>query len=301
MNKPNFFIVGFPKCGTTALAEYLGNHPDVFISHPKEIHYFSTDLPGYQFVKTIDDYLALFPQGSKKNKAVGEASVYYLYSEVAIELIYSFNPNAKIIVMVRNPVDLAYSLHSQLLFSRNENVRDFQKAWELQSIRKLNKNIPPYCTDPKILQYSKVAQVGDQVKRLLDSPFSREQIKFIFFEDFVRDTKSVYDEVISFLGVQSDGKTVFPVVNPNTEHRFKMLGGFYVNTPGWLSRSVKMSKKALGIQEIGLSKILLKFNTKKVDRRPLSPQFRLTLAQHFASDIQLLEELLQVNLDRWKV
>ena len=107
---PNFFIVGAPKCGTTALCEYLKYHPNVFMSTPKEPHYFAEDFERYRHVKTEDKYLALFGDCNDRHLMIGEASVFYLRSTRAVSLIRDFNPDAKIIVMLRNPVDMVYSL-----------------------------------------------------------------------------------------------------------------------------------------------------------------------------------------------
>ena len=74
MRKPNFFIVGAPKCGTTALSEYLREHPQVFMSRPKEPHHFATDMPRYRFTKNEADYLDLFSGADDSHTAIGEAS-----------------------------------------------------------------------------------------------------------------------------------------------------------------------------------------------------------------------------------
>src|SRR6266498_2750548 len=98
--KPNFFIVGAPKCGTTALYEYLRRHPHIFMPKLKEPHFFALDL-GHPMVKTEVHYASLFADSTKEHMRVGEASVYYLYSAVALPAIHAFNPDAKIIAMVR--------------------------------------------------------------------------------------------------------------------------------------------------------------------------------------------------------
>jgi hypothetical protein len=120
--KPNFFIVGAPKCGTTALYEYLQPHPRIFLSRIKEPHYFARDLGSYPRIKTAQEYAGIFAESTSEHLALGEASVYYLRSAVAIPLIREFNPAARLIAMFRNPVDMVYSLHSQLLYVSEETV-----------------------------------------------------------------------------------------------------------------------------------------------------------------------------------
>ena len=125
MKKPNFFIVGAPRCGTTALSEYLRGHPNVFFSQPKEIGFFATDFPGSRVITRFEDYMALFNDVQPDHLRVGEGSVWYMYSREAARNIHEYNPKAKLIVMLRNPVDLVHSLHSQLLLSIDEIVLFF--------------------------------------------------------------------------------------------------------------------------------------------------------------------------------
>jgi hypothetical protein len=119
MPYPNFFIVGAPKSGTTALHTYLGMHPEVFMG-PKEAHFFAPDVR----IEPLDSdkYFEGFV-GAEGKACIGEASVFYLYPEKAAAAIHEFNPNAKIIVMLRNPVDLLYSLHSQFQFDQLEDIK----------------------------------------------------------------------------------------------------------------------------------------------------------------------------------
>src|SRR5688572_20545105 len=103
--KPNLFLVGAPRCGTTALYTYLKAHPDVFMSPIKELHYFSTDLfqPAPQaIIRNEGDYMAMFA-GAEGQRWVGEASPYYIYSATAPAAIKAFSPDARLVVTLRNP------------------------------------------------------------------------------------------------------------------------------------------------------------------------------------------------------
>lgn len=113
MRRPNTFIVGAPKCGTTALSTYLSEHREVFLSDPKEPNYFCSDLPERQVVSQMEDYLTLFEGALDGHSVVMEASTWYLVSRVAVANIMEFEPRARLIVMVRNPIDLVHSLHWQ--------------------------------------------------------------------------------------------------------------------------------------------------------------------------------------------
>src|SRR5437667_5641216 len=102
---PNFFIVGAPRCGTTALYTYLRQHPDIFLPETKEPHYFNRDMNSGGAIRDHKEYLSLFA-GAQGRARVGEASVYYLSSAYAAREISKVCPGAKIIVMLRNPVDV---------------------------------------------------------------------------------------------------------------------------------------------------------------------------------------------------
>ena len=115
--RPDFFIVGAPKCGTTALYEYLRQHPAVFMPFHKEPLFFGDDLTRRYGRLTLHDYMRLF-KDAKPGQRVGEASAWYLYSRSAAAEIKAYAPDAQIIVMVRNPVDMMYAEHSQVLFNR---------------------------------------------------------------------------------------------------------------------------------------------------------------------------------------
>ncbi len=297
---PNLFIVGFAKSGTTALAKYLGEHKQIFISSPKEPHFFANDLPKYRKTNNIKHYLDMFnTEASLDASYRGEASVYYIYSECAIKNIFDFNKESKIIVMIRNPIDMLYSLHSQLLFSRNENISNFIEAWNAQDSRKNGFNIPHSCTDEKILQYKEVGFLGKQIARIFECGFKREQIHFILFEDFVANTRQVYKETLNFLDIKDDNRTQFPIVNPNTIHRIKILSLLYINTPQWLTKTVYFFKKIFGLKEINLSSKIYNLNTKTKRRNPLNNDFRKQLLVHFKSDIKLLESLINKDLKKW--
>ncbi len=224
MARPNFFIAGAPKCGTTALFEYLRRHPDIFVPDParKESHYFADDLPGLQRYGPHGDYFRLFDRAQPHHQSIGEASVYYLYSSVALARIRKYDPEARIIAMFRNPLEAVYSYHSQLLHSLNEDVGDFRQAWRLQADRQQGSDIPRTCLEPSVLQYRDVFQFGSQCERLL-SYFPAEQVKIVLFDEFVRTTRRVYGEILAFLGVPDDHRVSFPRVNENRQLRSRCV------------------------------------------------------------------------------
>lgn len=298
MNQPNFFIVGAPKCGTTALSEYLREHPNVYISDPKEPHYFTFDFEEYRVTKTWTDYSALFDQCNSEQTAIGEGSVFYLCSTVALEKIKEYDPQAKIIVMLRNPVDMIYSFHSQLVFTADEDEKDFEQAWRLQKIRQQGQKIPSQCREPFFLQYAEMGKLGKQIERL-QTIFPPEQVKIILFEDFVKSTKNVYDQVIEFLSIPNDQRTEFIRINENKSHKMGVVGNFTAKPPALLTNVALKARDMLGIKELGVLDKIRSLNTKVAAREPLSDELKEEMIQEFAPDIEKLAQLINRDLSHW--
>ena len=299
MNKPNLFIAGAPKCGTTALYDYLRHHDNICLSWPtKEPHYFLLDFPGLRGVKSMAEYLSLWDRCTVKHLALGEASVWYLFSEIALELIREFSNDAKIIVMLRNPVELVQSMHNQNLYSFYEDERDFEKAWRLQPMRSKGLRIPHMAREPLLLQYTRVAKLGDQMERLL-TIFPDHQVKAVLFDDFVADTRYVYEDVLSFLGVPSDGRIRFPVINESKTHRSYAVSKTLMKRPEWMSVARDRICDKLGITYTGVGTLILNINTKSFKRRPISESFRRELIGEFEDDIKKLGRIIGRDLSHW--
>jgi hypothetical protein len=298
-SKPNFFIVGAPKCGTTALYEYLRHHPSIFMSEVKEPHFFAKDLGSYPRIKTLEDYTQLFTGSTDHHLSVGEASVYYLRSAVALANIQAFNPKAKIIAMFRNPVDMVHSLHSQLLYWSEEVEPDFELAWRLQERRSRGLDLPTGSRGAFLLQYLEVGRFGTQTERVLAS-FPENQVKLILYDDFTASPGSIYTEVLQFLGIPHDGRTEFPRINENKRVRMSWLRQLYRKPPVVLKSTVRTLKQAVGEEEIvGLQRKIVELNTMKERRPPLSAKFRAELVDAFREEVVLLSRLLNRDLSHW--
>lgn len=293
--KPNFFIIGAPKCGTTALSEYLKGNPYVFMSSPKETEYFSFDLSN-AVKMSLKTYLAIFSKANPEvHKAIGEASTAYLYSQRAVPEILKFNPVAKFIVMLRNPVDLIYSLHSQMLFQGIENITDFEKAWRAGEDRNKGRKIPLLCFDKNSLLYSEWGKLGEQLKRVF-SYVKKGQIKVIIFDDFVTNPKKTYEEVLRFLNVPSDKRTEFPKVN---ESRMLILP-WLQPLLGLPVKFAKISRAIFGYpKNLNFFLNLLSLNGTFSKKGSISKELRKELTLYYRKDIRELARLLNRNLDGW--
>jgi hypothetical protein len=214
---PNLFIVGAPKCGTTALHTYLGQHPEIFMAKEKmegvENNHFATDLiPLTDPFRSDERYFAMFKDAGGK-RIVGESSVFYMLSKAAARNIYRFNPDSRIIIMLRNPVDMLQSFHAQLVYNRDEDIIDFEAALKAETSRKNGKlKIKEGLRFNERLFYSEVVSYTEQAQRYL-CLFPREQVLVIIYDDFSKDTAAVYQETLEFLNVDPTFEINFPIIN----------------------------------------------------------------------------------------
>jgi hypothetical protein len=263
----------------------------------KEPHFFDLDT-SKSFKLSLQTYLSLFTGADPVlHKAVGEGSTGYLYSKVAVSGILEFNPDARLIVMLRNPVDLVQAWHSEMYFEGVENIREFETAWRLEDARRRGKSIPHSCWEPKKLYYSEWGKLGDQVERLF-SIAAREHVKIILFDDFVADTKRVYEEVLAFLGVPSDGRTDFPPVHESRSLRHPRLqrGLIFMANHFRRIRAASGLNLALGL---GLFPKLLLLNSKPARRKSISPVLQAELSGFYREDVRKLSQLLGRDLSHW--
>lgn len=291
MRKPDFFIVGAPKCGTTAIYDYLAQHPEIFLA-PKEMHFFGSDLNSPNHNLKEADYLRLF--GSAKNELrLGEASVWYFYSKLAPQEIKAFSPDARIIISLRNPADMIYSLHSQLVFSLAEEIENFESALraEQKDARTLQLSV-----GPRVFTYSEAGKYSEHVKRYLDT-FGRENVYIVIFDDLKENPQRVYGEICKFLGVGSDFEPEFRVVNRNKQNRNRSLQRILVDPP----RIVRALGRAVTSQStrLTLAESLQGLNTRYVQRPPMAESVRRELNSHFAADVAELSDLLGRDLTHW--
>lgn len=305
MKKPNFFIVGQPKAGTTALHSFLSQHPDIFMSKFKEPFFFCKDFhqesdKHYGFRKFFPfrdeaSYLKLFTQADSY-KIVGESSAFYLYSQIAAQEIYNFNHQAKIIILLRNPIDWLYSLYNQYVNTTTENERDFAQALALESLRKDGKKLPDRVQSPSWLFYLEMIKYYDQVKRFYDL-FSSSQIKTIIFEDFKADNQKIYQEILDFLEVNPSFIPNYKSVNSRAKPRsyfFNQL--IYSPFIRRASQQVFTPKAYDFIAKNIVEKVLWQ----KTDKLSVSLEIKQQLAEKVQPEVIKIGEFLNIDLcQKW--
>jgi len=300
MTRPNFFIVGAPKCGTTAMYEYLKAHPEIYMpQEAKEPHYFAQEYqtPRMMRYSSEEAYLSLFDDATTE-LCLGEGSVLYLYSEEAAWKIHEFNPDAKIITMLRNPIDMMYSLFYQERYSGNEVLKTFEEALDLEEARKKGLHIPPRSNQKK-LYYREIAKYSVQLERYY-ACFNETQIHIIIFDDFIADTARCYQQTLSFLGVDPGFSTNFIPVNVNKLPRFAMINRLTLQPPEWyrVMRNQLRRITSPALREI-FNRKLRAINTKVEPRPKLSIETRRALAIEFKDEIDTLSSLLDIDLTHW--
>jgi hypothetical protein len=290
---PNLFIIGAPKCGTTAMSSYLAGHPDIFMSEEggiKEPKFFCSDrwYAHQSHPRTWDEYLRLFEPAPADVRYLGEATPRYLQSKVAVPDILEYCENPCFIIMLRNPVDVASSQHNQR-FKTGEENKNFEEAWQLQKNRMDGINLPPGISDGEFLHYANHAMFGQQIQRLLQH-VSWNEMHCIFFEDFKKSARDCYGYLLEWLNLPADGCSDFTTQNASMTFRSKQLETAL--------QAASRVRKRLGIRGLGVRKAINRVNTVP-GREPIRPEFRRELQDYFKEDIQLLAELTGRNLSHW--
>lgn len=290
--KPNFFIVGAPKSGTTALYHFLRQHPDIYMPNAKEPHFFGCADEPEIASRTLSEYLDLFREGGGKPR-VGEASVYYLYSRQAARRIHDFDPNARIIIMLRDPVSMIPSLHQQRFYSDNETIPDLEQALAAESARKNGGlPMPRRINNPHALFYRDIGRYSEQVKRYLEV-FPRDQIKIILFDDFIAHLPGVFRDTLVFLGVDPDFSPVFERVNDSRWVRYLWLRR-------WLEQPLHRGRlRGLVPFRRTLYEALRSWNTLGDSKNRVSATQKERLRREFEPEIRQLAKLIGRDLQHW--
>ncbi|GMA48836.1 hypothetical protein GCM10025857_01930 [Alicyclobacillus contaminans] len=292
---PNLFLVGAAKSGTSSLYHYLRRHPDVFVSPVKEPHYLCHQWfpasftgpgdEGFQANTVRDErqYQALFSAG-EGYRVVGEASVYYLYFPDTAERIHALNPHAKIIVILRNPVDRAYSAYMHTVRDGRETLT-FEQALMEEASRRRDGYQP-------LWWYREIGYYANQVKRYMDV-FPPEQLRIFLYED-LQDASRVVQQCFEFLGISTD-------VEVDTEIRYNMSGR--VRSRFWYNffsqpNPVKECIKRVLPRNVS-HRLGEKAKALTLRKDGMAPQTQEQLKADFRDDILRLQKLIGRDLSAW--
>lgn len=291
MTFPNFLVIGAYKSGTTSLHNYLKQHPDIFIPEVKEPNYFAfvdtqnpTVNPAYNnSIKTTEDYERLFEKAKFKN-AIGEISPEYMANCSAAEAIYSRLPNAKLIAILRNPVERAYSDYLMYFSAGIETELNFGAALDNQE-KRISLGDPTGC-------YVSTGFYGKQLIRYYKL-FPKKQIKVALFEDLVSNPRLLLHDLFSFLNVDPDycpldlSKHNFSGIPRNAVAKFILGKQKYIKT---LLRPILSN---------GIRSILRRHMESLVNRPTIPMDAKNRLKEIYKNDIFQLESLINRDLSHW--
>ncbi len=226
---PDFFLVGHPKSGTSALYEMLRSDPQIFMPDLKEPWFFATDLrPRFQPLRagvrppeTLAEYLALFAPAAP-GQLTGEASSSYLLSREAAPQIARARPDARIVAILREPASFLRSLHQQLLFTHVESEKRFARALSLESARLEGRKIPRHSHRPQMLMYSEHVRYVEQLRRY-HAVLPRDQVLILIYDDFRADNEQTVRRILRFLGLDDAVPIETVEANPTVRVRSPRL------------------------------------------------------------------------------
>jgi len=301
MRKPNLFIVGHPRTGTSSLHYYLDQHPDIFMTSIKEPNYFAWDFREesdsfhkselYFPFRTEERYLRLYKKWGSE-KIAGEASATNLCSKVSAKMICDFDANAKIIMMFREPVDFLHSYHSAAVFSLGETHKDFKTAFSAEQERRRGKDLTKRVIVPSWLFYSDFVKYADQINRYM-SFFHPDQIRIIIFDDFKENTQRIYKDVLEFLDVDPSFTPQFDVVNPNKRLKWPTLKRLVMDSP-YFRRTLRL---LLSDDTYAAMKRFYKDRIVTYEsRNPIEEGFRRALMASYKEEVEKISDLLERDL-----
>jgi Sulfotransferase family len=290
---PNFLVIGAQKSGTTALYYHLRSHPQVFMSPVKEPQFFASDLAGpsagpgdrasYRF-QDIDAYRGLF-SGVRGEAAVGEASVSYLYSSVAARRIAETIPDARLIAVLRNPVDRAHSNYLHLVRDGREPCRDFAAALAAEDDRRRQGWSANW-------HYRAKGYYGRQIARYLDV-FPRERLRVYLYDDFEERPRVVLDDIARFLAVE-------PAFDQDLSLRLNVAGiPRRARLYGLLRRMERLKWAANAVAPAAVRRRALAWQNRTLDRPEVPPGLRRELMAGYRDDLALLEDRTGLDVSRW--
>jgi hypothetical protein len=294
MSRPTFFIIGAQKAGTTALYTYLRRHPEIYMSPVKEPMFMAPDLqrrgsgPGDRAPRrfdTLEKYEELFADTSPTHTARGEASVAYLYSAVAACRISELVPDARLIAILRDPAERAYSNFKYLRREGREPLADFEAALEAEHER-----IRRGWSDN--WHYRAKGFYAEQVSRYL-GVFPRERLRLYRYEDFSSNPAPILRDLYEFVGVNSSFRQPLGLrVNRSGE----------VRSPAVQRALDKLRPVKWALEPVlpaSLQRQLLRLQELNLVRAPLAPSVRERLIDEYRDDLLRLQELTGFDVQPW--
>lgn len=283
--KPNLFIIGAPKSGTTSLSKYLSLYKEISFSVIKEPFYWTDEIKNDYKIDTMDQYLRLFHE-NESTKYLAEASTNTYLDIKAIKKILLFNPKAKFILLLRNPIEALYALHMERVYSFEESEKDFLKIWK--NIKEGKAQEKTQYTD-----YYKYYEPISELKKVLNTNLK------VFITEDLKFQEKFCKEITNFLGIAYDSSFVLPRTNTAHKHRFNFLASFILRPPKILSPLFLKIRLFLTTQRLPFIERVKSSLNKKINRNPLPEKIREEIKAFFLEDINKTSEILNRDLSNW--
>lgn len=313
------FIVGAPRCGTTTLAWWLKQQPEICFPFVKEPHFFgqydltdmgdaaARDLTEREF---LDRFFGQY-EGLEEKRTGLDGSVSYLYIADRLVPALKLWPDAKFIIAVRDPMTMIPSLHQRLRVTGDENIADFEQAWDAVPDRRAGHRIPKSCLEPRWLRYDEAGMLGTHTQRMLDL-FGRERCFISFFDDLVSDPEAHYRRLIEFLGFEPVGDIVLKPKREGQSFRYFWLQRLLKRPPKFARNYLagkhfaQREKRLEGDDGDGVAtrifsirKRLLRWNRVPAVKRPIPVRVQAEIRESLKGDIEQLGRILDRDLSHW--
>ena len=295
---PNIFLVGAPKCGTTSLYNYLGQHPEIFLSKVKEPNYFNKENKIHYQKRTKEEYLSLFSVANEC-KYIGEGTTQYLISKNTPARIKEFNKSepVKIIIALRRPFDIIKSVYTQLYFAGHELSSTFENA--LNNCRRDTSGFSE--EELQILEnkfYYKIPLFSQHIENYINV-FGRENIHFVLFDDLKLAPLKTINEICAFLALNPLKQLNTPILNAGTKPRNIWLKRFVVKPPENLKTIVKKIIPSKKIRQ----KLYVSVNylnaQKHIKGDSVPVELERKVGQHFVEEVNKQSILIGRDLSGW--
>jgi hypothetical protein len=304
---PDFFIVGHPKSGTTALWSMLKSHPQIYMPENKEPYFLADELrPPAATPRTfgvtpatLEEYMALFA-GASPGQLAGEASAPYLWSHTAAARIAEVRPEARIIAILREPASFLHSLHLQFVQIYMEPETDLRRALALEDARREGRQLPAYAFwGPRGTLYSDYVRYVEQLRRYRER-FPAEQLLVLIYEDYRADNEAVVRRVQRFLEVDDAQPVQVKEANPTVgirSQRVHTLVHAIASGEGALPRAVQHAARALAPRQLTRERAVAIRNRIMYSAPPeREERLMLELRRRFLPEVQALSEYLDRDL-----
>jgi len=294
MNKPNLFLIGAPKCGTTALAINLSNHKDIYLPNQKEPRYFDKaifyDDENDYLTKTLEDYLKFYDnKQATQTKYKMDASVFNMYKANEIQEILTFSPESKFIIILRDPVEASISMHRQRLTYVDKTMRelsdDFNECWDLLEDRKKGLGYPKGCKNKFLFRYDLLYSYEKYLPYLIDKLGDRLFIGF--YDEYKNKPDEFFTKLFDFLELEQ-----IKIESKKINESLVIKKSLFLNIIEYILKHSLFIRKKLGLTGFkNIKKRLL--NLYKIDKKNF--EVKQEVYDYFKPTYEYMEQLQNDN------